>query len=170
VNIWFLSIVGVACLLVLGLGLLRWRYILIHVRGTSMLPTFKPGDRVLVRSGIHGRLHVGTIVVIRSPVDILTADPFWPGVASGLWIIKRIAALPGDPVPADMRAAAGETNMVPPGMFMISADNSSGVDSRNLGFLPISDILGAVVSSPGMRYRPARSSEELRARHGAGTD
>jgi signal peptidase I len=61
------------------------------------------------------------------------------------WIIKRVAALPGDTVPGAMREAADGAVTVPEQNLLVSADNPSGTDSRQWGFIPASDVLGPVL-------------------------
>ncbi len=152
---WFTVASCLATFMLLGLALLRWGFVVVRVRGSSMLPAFRSGDRVLVRSGRRGGLRVGTVVVLRSPASappspasLSPGQVRWSAgsrTLAGLWIIKRIAALPGDAVPQDMRASTGGTPVVPDGLFMVSADNPDGTDSRQLGFMPIGDILGTAV-------------------------
>lgn len=145
---WFtIALCPAACVL-LGLALLRWGFVVVRVHGSSMLPALQSGDRVLVRSGKRGGLRVGAVVVLRSPVSLSAEQMPWSvttGMRASPWIIKRVAALPGDSVPEDMRTATGGTPVVPDGLFMVSADNPDGTDSRQLGFLLIGDILGTAV-------------------------
>jgi signal peptidase I len=130
-------VLALACL---GLFRLRKWFVVITVRGASMLPALRTGDRVLVRQGGSGRLHVGMLIVVRSPVGRLAGDR---------WIIKRVAALPGDVVPMAMRAATRGESPVPTGMLLVSADNPTGSDSRNWGFIDADDLLGSVVRKLG---------------------
>jgi signal peptidase I len=137
---------------VLGLFFLRTQLAVVRVRGTSMLPALRPGDRVLVRHGRPGggtrRLGVGTVIVVRSPAVGPAPRGTWP-VAPRLgwdrWIIKRVAALPGDTVPGAMREAADGAVTVPEQNLLVSADNPSGTDSRQWGFIPARDVLGPVL-------------------------
>jgi signal peptidase I len=92
-------IVGVVLLatglvVVLVAGWARRHLAVITVVGTSMRPTFQPGDRVLVRRGGRTALRAGQVVVAvpgRPQRRITYRDP--------LLLIKRVAAVPGDPVP-----------------------------------------------------------------------
>jgi signal peptidase I len=112
----------------------RRRLVVVHVTGRSMLPGLRPGDRVLVqRTAVSGfKLKPGDVVVLRAPVK-----PHW--------VIKRVAALPGDPVPASVRPATGRALIVPAGMLVVLADNPIGIDSRDWGFVRIGGLLGAVI-------------------------
>lgn len=149
-----LALIAGCALVIPGLGvfLLRTRLAVVRVRGTSMLPTLRPGDRVLVRhrtlSGLALRLRVGMVIVVRSPATTPAPRGTWP-VAPRLgwdrWIIKRVAALPGDAVPRVMSEATGGAVTVPELKLLVSADNPTGTDSRQWGFIAISDVLGPVV-------------------------
>jgi signal peptidase I len=110
----------------------RRHLVVVHVTGRSMLPGLRPGDRVLVRRTTAGKLKPGDVVVLRAP-----AKPHW--------VIKRLAALPGDPVPKPVHAVTGNALIVPPGMLVVLADNPSGLDSRDWGFVRISGLLGSVI-------------------------
>jgi signal peptidase I len=130
--------------LLLGLVLLvpvaRWavtRLTAVTVTGDSMAPTFADGDRVLVRRVPAHRLRAGDVVVVRLP----GAD----GPRDRPWLIKRVAALPGDPVPAVVTPAVGD-GPVPGGRLVVLSDNPAGaVDSRELGYLDAGLVLGRVV-------------------------
>lgn len=145
---WLTITLCLAAFMLLGLALLRWGFVVVGVRGSSMLPEFRSGDRVLVRSGRRNGLRVGSVVVLRSPESLPPDHGPWPVTSqfpAASWMIKRVAALPGDSVPQNMRAATGGTPVVPDGLFMVSADNPDGTDSRQLGFVLIDDILGTAV-------------------------
>jgi signal peptidase I len=152
---------GVPALAVL---FLRTQLAMVLVRGTSMLPALRPGDRVLVRHGPPtrrpGRLRVGMVVVVRSPVALPAPRGIWP-VAPRLgwdhWIIKRVAALPGDHVPSAMYVATGGAATVPERKLLVSADNPNGTDSRQWGFLPAGDVLGTVVKKLAVAAPPTFS-------------
>ncbi|BEL05297.1 S26 family signal peptidase [Actinoplanes sichuanensis] len=131
--IWLLSVAGVVgCLGVL----LRRRLLLVTVEGVSMEPTYRPGDRLLVRrTGLAG-VRRGAAVVFAAP----------PGTDLR-FMVKRAAALPGDPVPAGIPVA---DTVVPAGHLVILGDNSArSADSRTMGFLPAGDVVGVVVRHSG---------------------
>jgi signal peptidase I len=124
----------------------RRRFMLITVRGTSMTPTYADGERLLLRRGGYA---TGDVVVFRSPMRI----------PDGMkWLVKRVAAMPGDPVPADM---AGRTPMavVPPGRLLVRSD-AVGLDSRQLGLIEHHDVLGKVCTA-----RPAPVPRSLPCVH-----
>lgn len=131
---------------VLAARTFRRRFVLVHVRGRSMLPTFRPGDRVLVRRAPAGPVAPGTVAVLRAR---------HAAAAPAHWVIKRVAAVPGDPVPASVRPAAGGISVVPTGQLVVLSDNPRGNDSRRWGLVSGSDLIGPVIATlpPGFRSR-----------------
>jgi signal peptidase I len=154
----------VTCLLsaagvLLAAGLLAfWRAFLVTtVDGSSMEPTLRSGDRLLVRRTKRAR--VGQVVVFEYP-DFLKAKA--PAASRpGLFLIKRAVAGPGDRVPADwgwpdLCHIGGQ--VVPPGTFVVLGDNrESSFDSRQDGFISRDRLLGVVIRplaiSPGRSRR-----------------
>lgn len=141
---------GVLLVLVIvgcGIGLLsRHRLFVVAVHGTSMLPTYQPGERLLAYRG--RRLAVGQVVVARHPWD------------PGTYLIKRIAALPTDAVPESVREsvrasppapagdAATEPVRVPAGSLVLLGDNTrASFDSRRVGYFAMEAVLGRVLFS-----------------------
>jgi signal peptidase I len=72
----------------------RRRFLLITVKGNSMAPTYRNGERLVVRRGGYA---TGEVVMLRAPVR--------PGLGVD-WMIKRVVAAPGDEVPADLAGRA----------------------------------------------------------------
>jgi len=70
-------------------------------------------------------------------------------------MLKRVVAVPGDPVPPDVVAAvatlAGER--VPPGRLVVIGDGAVSQDSRHWGYLSARAVVGTVV-----RALPVRTS------------
>ncbi|MET9295509.1 S26 family signal peptidase [Streptomyces sp. NPDC003077] len=179
----------------------------VTVRGRSMEPGFRDGDRVLVRR--RGRPRAGQVVVVENTTatvvegdvvpdgdvvregdvvpegdvavgDIPAADgtpaaggippagkggapPPLPSLAgpgavsARRWIIKRVAAAPGDPVPrASVPAlATAPEERVPPGRLVLLGDNpGASLDSRQYGYFPIARVLGTVPSAPRAPHIP----------------
>jgi signal peptidase I len=146
-NVWILVLVAAG--LLASLGVIRRRFVVVRVVGSSMLPTFRPEDRVLVRRVPGGKVGVGAIAVLAEPRD--TSWRFSPVARPGLadadatWVIKRVAAVPGDAVPESVREAASRVAVVPDGMLVVLSDNPDGNDSRRWGLIPAGRVLGSVV-------------------------
>ncbi|WP_370942527.1 S26 family signal peptidase [Amycolatopsis sp. cg5] len=143
--------VWVAVLGAAGLaGAARWvagRLSAVTVSGDSMEPALSDGDRVLVWRSRFSRLSVGDIVVACVPTVARV-----PALADRSWLIKRVAALPGDPVPAAVAKAVEGDETVPPDRLVLLSDNAEGsVDSRRFGYAYGDLVLGLVVRrlSPG---------------------
>jgi signal peptidase I len=140
-----LGVVLVAAAVVAAIGAVRWRYCLVTVRGPSMEPVLADGDRLLVRRcGIRG-LRRGRLVIFSEP-GLARRRPVWlTGAAQNVWVIKRVAALPGDLVPSAVRPAAGGREVVPTGAIVALGGTTGSRDSRQWGFIPASHIFGVCV-------------------------
>ena len=109
----------------------RRAYTVVLVDGPSMEPALAHGDRVLVRRRAPRR---DEIVVVRYPGRVLPGRP---------WTVKRVAALPGDPVPADVGLLEA---VVPAGRLVVLGDNRArSHDSRGFGYADAGSVLGVVV-------------------------
>ncbi|WP_086841150.1 S26 family signal peptidase [Amycolatopsis kentuckyensis] len=145
---------GAVAVLVL-LVVLRRRYVVAHVRGHSMSPTFHDGERVVATRRRHYR--VGDVIVFRPPSTASrpggrVAKPPARGNAPDVtatdvaWRIKRIAAVAGDPVPAWL---AADHPVVPAGRVVVAGDNTGhSEDSRQLGYIELARVAGAVPHRP----------------------
>jgi signal peptidase I len=134
---WFSG--GTASAAVLAVVLLRRRFISVQVVGTSMEPTLSAGDRILVRRAGLERVQLGQIVVVANPSPV-TGDP--------AWLVKRVAALPGDAVPRDGVPALREApeDVVPAGQLVLLGDNqAASYDSRVAGYFEAATLLGVAV-------------------------
>lgn len=130
-----------------GIVAARRRYLVVRVAGTSMLPTYRPGDRVLIRRTAGSALRRGQVVVFHFGPPPRRAD-----LDAGLWQIKRVAAVPGDPVPQEVSPAVDGEPRVPDGRLVVLGDGVDSRDSRHWGYLPMDRVLGVVVrelSAPG---------------------
>jgi len=135
----------------LGVYRVRRRLAVVKVAGPSMTPALSSGDRVLIRKAGPNQLRPGLVVVVERPEP----DGSWTGTAPGWppgrrdWLIKRVAALPGDPRPDDVPAPPGPDQgdaLVPPGMFAVLGDNAANsYDSRIIGCVPADRLLGIMV-------------------------
>ncbi|MEV6963804.1 S26 family signal peptidase [Hamadaea sp. NPDC051192] len=129
-------------------AVLRRRYVSVRVEGMSMSPTYAPGEVIVIRRS-HRVLRVGDVVVVQRPPA--AADP---DQAEQRWLIKRVAAVAGDPLPAAMRestailAGHADDAIVPAGTVVILGDSPiRGYDSRSVGFIPVGHVLGVAIRS-----------------------
>ncbi|WP_433350481.1 S26 family signal peptidase [Micromonospora sp. CA-111912] len=133
---------------------LRRHFVAVTVRGTSMLPAYGDGDRVLVRRA--GTPAVGQVVVVERPAHGWRLPPLPRGasaavIANRIWMIKRVAAVAGDPMPHGLPAPPDGPGgrSVPRDRLVLLGDNrADSVDSRQLGLFPTERVLGAVLSEP----------------------
>jgi signal peptidase I len=131
--------------------LLSGKLVVITVRGVSMQPTYDDGDRVLVRRDVAPE--PGQVVVVEhlQAGAIGESCPLAPGAAGTIssrqWLIKRVAAAPGDPVPRGQFPALSNVPeaRVPSGSLVLLGDNQQvSYDSRQLGYFPVERVLGRV--------------------------
>lgn len=142
---WILTAGVGAVALIVGMGLwARRRLVLVTVTGSSMEPTLSSGDRVLVHRRGLARVRRGQLVVLEPPlldglqvVNSASRDRH-------RWNIKRVIALPGDPVPSDVTNVGG-AERVPQGALVVFGDSAASMDSRQRGFYLAADLLGVVV-------------------------
>jgi signal peptidase I len=184
---WTLLAIVPVAVVALAIAAVRRRFVVVRVSGTSMAPGLLPGDRVLVRRGCGGRIGAGTVVVLPLPALAEPGRPPDTGLSRRRprteWMIKRVAAAPGDTVPESVHRAVGGVTVVPPGMLVVLGDSTRSVDSRLWGFLPAERVLGAAVRRlPGKgpqgtagQRRPASGGpdsrrETIRADQRTGTD
>ncbi|MEU6715795.1 S26 family signal peptidase [Nonomuraea sp. NPDC046802] len=143
-----------ACAFLAGtVFLLRRRYLVITVEGRSMEPSYREGDRILVRRtpGRHPRR--GEVAVLAANPDELRQSsgvtvPRKPYPGETTWIIKRVLAAPGDPVPHASVPAVRDMpeSRVPSGFLLVIGDNQAdSYDSRHYGYLPLSHLVGLAV-------------------------
>ena len=126
--------VGIGLLIVAVFALLRGRFVAVTVQGDSMAPTLRTGQRILVRRTRSVRR--GQIVVLANPSESVRYG------AGPAWLVKRAAAVPGDPVPDGVP----ETGPVPEGKLVVIGDNSEpGYDSRRTGYFDAGTVLGVMI-------------------------
>ncbi len=143
------SALGMLALVAAGVVIARRQITIVSVTGQSMEPALTAGDRVLVRRARLRSVRTGQIVVVETP----SADREWTGKPAGrdlarVWMIKRVAAIPGEPLPDGLPAAIADTTAVPAGKLIVLGDNPPmSMDSRYLGYVPGERLLGVVVGS-----------------------
>ncbi|GAA2300130.1 S26 family signal peptidase [Nonomuraea roseoviolacea subsp. roseoviolacea] len=153
-------VVAAACVVVAlaVVWVLRRRYVVVTVHGESMLPTYRPGERLVVRRASARSLRGGQVVVLAGHAHRPRADGT-PGDEAGeeaskspRWIVKRVAAVPGDPIPREtvpaLRTAPG--TRVPDGHLVVLGDNPDrSHDSRHAGYMTTDRLLGVVLRKVG---------------------
>jgi signal peptidase I len=118
--------------------MLRRRFTIITVRGSSMTPTYADGERLLVRrTAEYGR---GDVMVFAMPPS--------QQVDGMKWLLKRVTAVAGEAAPADVRPVTGAGN-VPAGCVVVHGDGLASLDSRQLGYIPVATGLGIVIRRLG---------------------
>jgi signal peptidase I len=120
----------------------RRRLLVIDVVGDSMAPTYRGGDRLLVRRT--RRFRRGDVVIAHHQEGGPRTGPSPSYLTT--WLVKRLVALPGDPVPECVVPVVGTADRhVPAGMTVLLGDHPDSADSRSWGFIPLADIAGVAV-------------------------
>ncbi|MFB1046826.1 S26 family signal peptidase [Streptomyces chrestomyceticus] len=131
----------------------------VTVRGRSMEHAYHDGDRVFVYRGTN--ITPGRIVVVERPAismerqesaarwdcPALSGTAGTRAVSTRQWMIKRVAAVSGDPVPRTTvpALAEAEEERVPPGKVVLLGDNRAfSLDSGQVGYFPANRLLGTV--------------------------
>ncbi|MFC9757324.1 S26 family signal peptidase [Streptomyces sp. NPDC056921] len=133
--------VPTACLI--SVALIRSRYLVVTVEGSSMLPTLANGDRVLVQRTRLAAISAGRLVVTEPPTS-----GRWGAIRPSRWLIKRAAAVPGDPLPRAGAPALRDLpeKRVPQGRLVLLGDNpEESLDSRFCGYFRDEQIIGVVI-------------------------
>jgi signal peptidase I len=157
---------------VLGVGLVRRRLAVVEVAGRSMEPVLSSGDRVLVRRARLSELRPGLVVVVEMPRLDADGPELSPGRPPGHreWVIKRVAALPGDRLPAGVPSPGPDPDhdgLVPPGRFVVLGDNARwSYDSRAIGCVPAERLLGVMIRPLSGSPAPAARRLNRRAHSG----
>lgn len=127
----------VLALPVLSVAVLCATFVMVTVRGDSMNPTLRAGDRVLVlRRWADRRLCRDDVVIARPPL---------PG-GKQLWI-KRVRAVAGDRAVGLDPHTRLDQELVLSGreVFLVGDHEAGSFDSRQYGAVSIDDIIGRVV-------------------------
>ncbi|MEV4221062.1 S26 family signal peptidase [Nonomuraea sp. NPDC049725] len=152
---WWLIALGAPAAVALWL---RRTYVVVTVWGESMAPTLLPRERVLVRRTRLGRVRRGDIVVLNPGGE--DPDAVRRSALNRPWIIKRVLAAPGDPLPKDLlpSLAGVPEESVPPGKLVVIGDNPSrSSDSRTRGYFPGESLLGVMVRKLNGGGAPGRA-------------
>jgi signal peptidase I len=142
--VWALVLIAAAIASAGVLGYARRRLLVVSVDGQSMEPTLYEGDRLLVRRRGLRHLRRGDMVILRPPhlYPREVGDGRWREAAGGTHV-KRVAALPGHPMPSGV---AHPSPVVPAESVVVLSDNAArGVDSRHWGPYPADGLVGVVV-------------------------
>lgn len=149
---WALPVAGgIAAAVVVA----RRCFLVVTVSGASMEPRYRDGDRILV-SRLR-RPTTGAVVVLRQPSD--EPPDLDPAIAfRTVLMVKRVAALPGDPVPEAVGRAVGADRAgagVPAGSIVVLGDAPDSIDSRAWGYLSLDQVAGvAIADLPAVRTPP----------------
>lgn len=129
---------------------LRRSLVQVTIDGDSMAPNLVDGQTVLLRRNRSVRVNRGDVVAM-APEFIETAVPVSEGDRSGgrLWIVKRVAAAPGDPIPPGLGVLAERAGEpVPDGHLVLLGDNPDhSHDSRQDGLVDLDRLRGKIIGS-----------------------
>ncbi len=139
----------------------RLSLMVVHVHGQSMEPTLHEGDRVIAKRVRRAAPATGQMVVVQQPppwrtIDswrdgrLVAAEGFWLAgrpVPSKRWMIKRVVATEGEPLPPEFQAWREALGVVvPAGHLLVLGDNRNrSMDSRRFGFVSVDSVLGVLV-------------------------
>jgi signal peptidase I len=142
---------------------LRRRLVTVTVSGHSMTPTLLPGDRVLVRRTPVRRVGRADLLVFARP-----------RTAERAWMIKRVLAVPGDPVPRrEVPVLWGYSeSRIPANRLVVLGDNpAESYDSRDFGYVSAEAVLGVMIAqfpSGGREWLSQDTRKAQRRPAGAG--
>lgn len=148
------ALVGVVLTTAGLLALARRVFLLVTVRGHSMSPWLRDGDRVVALARVGGLpLRRGWVVCgpLRGPLGRVAFGGV-PDTEEGLFV-KRVVAGPGDP----LGGSGGQPpRRIPQGQWFLQGDNPGSGDSRHWGLVPDGEVTSVVVARLRRAGGPAR--------------
>ncbi|MEV0386260.1 S26 family signal peptidase [Nonomuraea sp. NPDC050643] len=126
---------------VLAVLAVRAALVVVTVRGGSMEPALRDGDRVIVARWARRRVRREAVVVCRAPDGLVLPGRRPTVAADGVLLVKRVAALAGDPQPGG--------GVVPAGHIYVLGDAGPGLDSGEFGPIPVAAVVGPVIARLG---------------------
>ena len=128
-------------------GLARRVLFVVRIDGESMEPTFRPDDVVLaLRSRASPVIRRGDVVVCRLPAELQGPTGY---------LVKRVTAVAGDPVPRSEPVEPGGPRLLAAGRIYLQGDGARSYDSTTFGDLPVDAVHGRVIARLTGSARPA---------------
>lgn len=148
-----LSAVLCAVLLAVVVLGIRRSLVVVQVRGHSMAPAYRNRDCLLARRAGPREARRGAVVVLapreaEAPGSAALTPGQWLLPAPGQWLVKRVAAVPGDQVPACVASVRPELadSVIPPGCLIVLGDNQAySRDSREEGLVSAERVRAVVL-------------------------
>lgn len=133
--------------------LARRLVLLVVVEGTSMTPTYRPGERIVARRLWSARdIRRGDVIVFKTPTT--RGGPTLR--------VKRVVGVAGDASPLDTGQLKDHPpsrttpRVVPIGHVSVAGDAPHSETSAELGFVPVSDIVARTYRAPRRGYTKDR--------------
>jgi signal peptidase I len=139
------SILAVAAVIT-ALVAVRRLFVVVRVRGNSMVPTFDDGDVLIATRARRSDVFAGDIVIV-GPRKRATDAPRSADGRAPMRIVKRAVAIAGDPVPrAQVQALANvQESVVPDGKIVLVGDSTNSFDSRQRGYYDATEVIAVVL-------------------------
>jgi signal peptidase I len=129
----------------------RWYLGAVRVVGRSMQPTMNEHDLVLYRRRWVRPRSGAAVILATAALDRLVPAAAGSAARSPRLMVKRVVAVAGDPVPAEMPCDCRE---VCAGRVMVRGDADVSLDSRTWGCVPIEVVAGVAIG----QHRAPRST------------
>jgi signal peptidase I len=152
--ILFIIIILIYCSIHLFFYFFSKFFSVLYVRGNSMEPSLKQGDRILIlKYAYQAYLKKGQIVVLSLP-DPQHSFPRNYQTESKRLLVKRVVGLAGDRDVIQFHLA----DPVPDRHVFVLGDNPESRDSRHWGSIPLDSIHGIVIARLGRGDKTIPSS------------